>query len=185
MVQKIKIICLSWNFVTRPIRICEIQRWRFHKFCLIYLIRLRLILSRKLVKTPKNVSALQTLLLINNIEQNIKWKQSFITAKTVKCTVQISTHNTAQSVRWVLVYKLSGCGFGFRACFEQGVPWHSGNYRMWIHFETRRWHEKNIQLKLWLLCQNSYFAEDFIFDIWLASKCTSNTNKYSLQTQNI
>ena len=28
---------------------------------------------------------------------------------TVKCTVQISTHNSAQS--WVFVYELSGCGF--------------------------------------------------------------------------
>ena len=33
----------------------------------------------------------------------------------------------------------------FRACFEQGVPWHSGNYRVWIHSETRTWHDKNIQ----------------------------------------
>ena len=53
---------------------------------------------------------------------------------------------------WVLVYELSGCGFEyrcknfrFRACFEQGVPWHSGNYRVWIHSETRTWHDKNIQ----------------------------------------
>ena len=51
---------------------------------------------------------------------------------------------------------LSGCGFEsscshlnfrFRACFEQGVPWHSGKYRVWIHSETRTWHDKNIQLK--------------------------------------
>ena len=42
---------------------------------------------------------------------------------------------------WVFVYKLSGSGFEsscihlnftLRACFEQGIPWHSGNYRMWI-----------------------------------------------------
>ena len=55
---------------------------------------------------------------------------------------------------WVFVYQLSGCGFEsscshftfrFRACFEQGVPWHSGNYRVWIHSETRTWHDKNIQ----------------------------------------
>ena len=53
----------------------------------------------------------------------------------------------------VLVYKLSGCGFAsrcsnlsfrFRACFEQGVPWYLGNYRVWVHFETRTWHDKNI-----------------------------------------
>ena len=54
---------------------------------------------------------------------------------------------------WVFIYELSGCGFKsscshlnfrFRACFEQGVPWHSGNYRVWIHSETRTWHDKNI-----------------------------------------
>ena len=42
---------------------------------------------------------------------------------------------------WVFVYKLSGSGFEsscshfafrFRACFEQGVPWYSGNYRVWF-----------------------------------------------------
>ena len=55
---------------------------------------------------------------------------------------------------WVFVYELSGSGFEsscnhlnfrFCACFEQGVPWHSGNYRVWIHSETRTWHDKNIQ----------------------------------------
>ena len=54
----------------------------------------------------------------------------------------------------MLVYELSDCGvesscghlnFRHRACFEQGVPWHSGNYRVWIHSETRTWHDKNIQ----------------------------------------
>ena len=55
---------------------------------------------------------------------------------------------------WVFVYELNSCwfenscsylNFRFRACFEQGVPWHSGNYRVWIHPETRTWHDKNIQ----------------------------------------
>ena len=58
---------------------------------------------------------------------------------------------------WVFVYELSGSGFEsscshltfrFHACFEQGVPWHSGNYREWIHSETRTWHDKNIQYNL-------------------------------------
>ena len=35
--------------------------------------------------------------------------------------------------------------FRFCACFEQGLPWHSGNYRVWIHSETRMWYDKNIQ----------------------------------------
>ena len=54
----------------------------------------------------------------------------------------------------MFVYELSGCGFEsswshlnfrFRACFEQRVLWHSGNYWVWIHSETRPWHDKNIQ----------------------------------------
>ena len=57
---------------------------------------------------------------------------------------------------WVFVYELSGFGFEsscshlnftFRACFEQGVPWHSSKCRVWIHSETRTWHDKNIQYK--------------------------------------
>ena len=55
---------------------------------------------------------------------------------------------------WVFVEELSGSGFEsscsyftfrFRACFEEGVPSHSGNYRVWIDSETRKWHDKNIQ----------------------------------------
>ena len=54
----------------------------------------------------------------------------------------------------MFVYELTDCGFGstcshlnfrFYACFEQGVPWHSSNYRVWIHSETRAWHDNNIQ----------------------------------------
>ena len=55
---------------------------------------------------------------------------------------------------WLFVYELSGSGFEsscshlnfrFRAYFEQRVPLHSGNYRVWIHSEIRTWHDKNIQ----------------------------------------
>ena len=58
---------------------------------------------------------------------------------------------------WVFVYDLSGCGFEsscshinfrFCACFEQWVPWHLGNYRVWIHSETCMWHDKNMQSDL-------------------------------------
>ena len=67
-------------------------------------------------------------------------------------TVEISTQNTAQSFGQVFVYELHGSGFEsscshlnfrFGAYFEQGVPWHSGNYRVWIHSEMRTWHDKN------------------------------------------
>ena len=60
----------------------------------------------------------------------------------------------------MVVYVLSGCGREFRcshlnvryrASVEQGVPWHSGNCRVWIHSERRTWHDKNIQSNLYLL----------------------------------
>ena len=75
------------------------------------------------------------------------------------CVCVCTYHQNAKPVwpnGWVFVYELSGCGFEsscshlnfkFRACFEQGLPWHSGNYRVWIHPETRTWHDKNIQSK--------------------------------------
>ena len=68
----------------------------------------------------------------------------------------------------VFVYELSGSGFEsscshlnfrFHACFDQGVPWHSGNYRVWIHSETCMWHAKNIQLNVgWFVRHKSRVA---------------------------
>ena len=61
---------------------------------------------------------------------------------------------------WVFVYELDGCGFEsrcshlnfrYRACFEQGVPWHSGKYRVWIHSKIRTWHDYNMQSKVFSL----------------------------------
>ena len=55
---------------------------------------------------------------------------------------------------WVFDYNLSGCGIEshcshlnlrYGTCFEQQVPWHSDRYRVWIHSETRTWHDKNMQ----------------------------------------
>ena len=62
---------------------------------------------------------------------------------------------------WAKWLKIRGCRFylvqlpslklRFRPCFEQGVPSHWGNYRVWIHSKTRTWHVKNIQLVDYLL----------------------------------
>ena len=73
---------------------------------------------------------------------------------------------------WVFVYELSGCGFKsscshlnfrFCACFEQGVPWHSGNYRVWIHSETPMWYDKTIQ------CYVSFKIGFYFAKIWYTS----------------
>ena len=79
-----------------------------------------------------------------------KWTLNHLAklAKWLSCVVNTYLNG------WVFVYELSGCGFEsscshlnfrFRGCFEQGVPWHSGKYRVWIHSERRTWHDKNIQ----------------------------------------
>ena len=88
---------------------------------------------------------------------------------------------------WVFVYELSGSGFEsscshldfrFRACFEQGVPWHSSNYREWIHSETLTWHDKYMQsiiLSIYKLSELKENAVSFRVDfvnyslIWLIS----------------
>ena len=55
---------------------------------------------------------------------------------------------------WESLCKRSGSGLKsccshvtvrFHTCFEQGIPWHSGNYRLWIQSERRSWHQKNMQ----------------------------------------
>ena len=92
---------------------------------------------------------------------------------------------------WVFVYELCGCGLESRCCllnfrhgtcFVQGVPCNSGNYRMYIHSETRTWHDNNIQLFLFIeyICMekhlimlkysaittcNKQYAENVIFSI--------------------
>ena len=69
----------------------------------------------------------------------------------------------------MFVYELSGSGFKsscshlkfrFRACFEQGVPWHSGNYRVWIHSEMHMWHDKNIQSIVISICHLTWKREN-------------------------
>ena len=58
-------------------------------------------------------------------------------------------------VFWVLIctvhLAVCSCGlesscinlnFRFRTCFEQGLTWHSGNCRVWIHWENRKWHDR-------------------------------------------
>ena len=55
----------------------------------------------------------------------------------------------------VFIYELSGCGFDSSCSHKnfsfskQEVPWHSGNYRVWIHSEMCMW-DDNIQL--WKYC---------------------------------
>ena len=75
----------------------------------------------------------------------------------------------------------SHLNFIFCACFEQGVSWHSGNYRVRIHSETRTWHDKNIQLKpvwfvlllLWLISSSWYCCQFDKKEIYLTKSVFS------------
>ena len=64
----------------------------------------------------------------------------------------------------------SHLNFRFRPCFEQGVPWHSGNYRVWFTLKrvrdmTRTYSQTKNRRKLWIwshLLKKS-LMENFIF----------------------
>ena len=69
-------------------------------------------------------------------------------------------------IGWVFVQKLAGSGFEsscshfifrFRACFEQGVPWQSDNYRVWVHSESAyvTWQERTVKCTLEINNQNT------------------------------
>ena len=80
------------------------------------------------------------------------------TQNLIKCTDKYSQHSSiiwpVCLNGWVFIYELSGCAFMsncnnlnfiFRTCFGQRVPWHWGNYRVWIHSETGTWQGKNTE----------------------------------------
>ena len=73
----------------------------------------------------------------------IKWLQLELNPLKPSLTKWLSVR---LRIKWLWVESsCSHLNFRFRACFEQGVSWHSGNYKVWIHSETRTWHDKNIQ----------------------------------------
>ena len=79
--------------------------------------------------------------------------------------------------RWLSVRLWTNCGLEsgcshlnlrLRTCFKQGVPLHSGHYRVWIHSVTCTWDEKNIlsnaPYRNVLASQLNYFVS---LDKWL------------------
>ena len=75
--------------------------------------------------------------------------------KQFEMDVNDSLENIANLLKAkVFIYEIRDCGFEshwshfnarYCACFEQGVPWHSGIYRLRIHSELSMWHDTNIQ----------------------------------------
>ena len=87
-----------------------------------------------------------------NFEENIfiglgSWPLTIVARLTI-----LSEWNGTQTQNQ-LVHKrtlnlCSHLNFRYRACFEQGVPWQSGNYRVWIHSERRTWHVRTYSLSI-------------------------------------
>ena len=99
---------------------------------------------------------------------------------------EIQTHNYLVRKRkwpvwlngWLFVYELNGCGFEshcshlnfrYQPCFEQGVPWHSGNYIVTSLEHTvialrcfNIW-SLNIQISFFIQLYAAYFRPYVIF----------------------
>ena len=73
-------------------------------------------------------------------QSSFKWLQLDSNREPPKLSVPLSREPLRLSVRLRTKW--------FGACFDEGVAWHSGNYRVWIHSDTRTWHGKNIQSNL-------------------------------------
>ena len=80
---------------------------------------------------------------------NLYWKKLriliYLTKALLKRTSTAIFKHEESWLRWIVIEQVNHFTFRFRAYFEQGVPWHSGNYRVWIHSEMRTWHDENIQ----------------------------------------
>ena len=74
----------------------------------------------------------------------------------------------------VFVYELSGCGFETRCChlyfrygtcFEQGVPDIQANYTVWIHSETRTWHDNKTRWNIVMFQQSSQSTYCILYSV--------------------
>ena len=104
--------------------------------------------------------------------------------RTDKYSQHISIIWPAGLYGWVFIFELIGCGshshcshlnFRYHACFGQGVPWHSGKYKVWIHSKTRTWHDKNMQS---ILCEIDLFHKIAKVPLRLWHQMQIHTNKY-------
>ena len=73
------------------------------------------------------------------------WVLIFMVHLTV-CSYHVAYTFQSESTLYSCLNGFESCcshlNFRYRTCFEQGVPWHSGNYRVWIRSETCMWHDK-------------------------------------------
>ena len=100
-----------------------------------------------------------------DIQTSMEWRR---TLKRIRYIIikysqlnPVDKHSQQISFIWsvwlnglVLVFEHSGRGFGSRSChlnvryhiyFKEGLHWHSGNYRVYIHSETSTWWDSNME----------------------------------------
>ena len=73
---------------------------------------------------------------LNHLAQLAKWLSVRLQTKWLWVWVQL------QSLKLPILPLLRARSY---------YSWHSGNYRVWIHSETRTWHDKNIQFILYCI----------------------------------
>ena len=83
---------------------------------------------------------------------------------------------------WVFFYELSGCGFKsscshlnfkFRACFEQGVSWHSGKAIIKCGFTVKRVRDMTRTLSVRLRTKWLGVRVQSLWHFWLCKKVSS------------
>ena len=98
---------------------------------------------------------------INHLAKGAKWLSCVVSTylygafDCILLSFHVRVWPNGQMAKWLRVLlrtkyskiesSCSHLNFRFDACFEQGVPWYSGNDKEWIHSETRTWHDKNMQ----------------------------------------
>ena len=113
------------------------------------LVRLLFVLSNKFLNIQATIDSLFTLKRLHDMITTYPEMHH-----TDRCSQHSSIIWPVWLNGWVVVYELSGWGFEsccshlnfrYRTCSEQGVPWQSGSYRVWINSETCTWHDNNIR----------------------------------------
>ena len=140
------------------------------KFCVsewIYILLFAWMSRNWLLETGAISEVLMTATEFLDIQATIQCRNTLKRYSGMKLINKYSQHRSiilpVWPYAWVFVYELSGCelescccqlNFRYRACFEQGVIWHSDYYRVKIHSET-------ITTLLKLICPKRLFYWHF------------------------
>ena len=97
------------------------------------------------VQTHNHLVHKQTL---NHLAKLTKWLSYIVSTYLQWVLIIVCSYNVTyafQSETTLCSHCCSHLNFRYYTSFKQGVAWHSGNYRLWIHSEMHMWHDKNMQ----------------------------------------